>query len=105
MSSEPVLAHANFLAARVDVPEHVVHRPFPTETVVLNLQTGKYHGLNLVAGRMLEELERQETVGAAAQVIADEYGQPLEDVERDIRELCRDLAARSLISLDVGAGR
>ena len=105
MSAEPVLTPSDFLAARVDVPEHVVHRPFPTETVVLNLQTGKYHGLNPVAGRMLEELERHETVGAAAQVIADEYGQPQEDVERDIRELCRDLAQRGLISLDVGAGR
>jgi hypothetical protein len=101
----PALARSDLLAARVDVPANVVHRPFPTETVVLNLETGRYHGLNPVAGRMLEELGRQETVGAAARVISDEYGQPLEEVERDLCVLCEDLVRRGLISLDVGAGR
>jgi hypothetical protein len=103
--AEPALAPPDMLAARVDVPANVVHRPFPTETVVLNLETGRYHGLNPVAGRMLEELGRQETVGAAARVISDEYGQPLEDVERDLCVLCEDLVRRGLISLDIGAGR
>ena len=32
------------LSARI--PQHVVFRGFATETVVLNLETGKYHGLN-----------------------------------------------------------
>lgn len=102
---EPTLARATLLGARVDIPGHVVHRPFPTETVVLNLETGMYHGLNPIAGRMLDELERQETVEAAARVVADEYGQPCEDVERDLSELCRDLIRRGLISLDVDSGR
>jgi len=104
VSVEPTFASSNLLGVRVQVPEHVIHRPFPTETVVLNLQTGRYHGLNPVAGRMLEELERQETVGAAARVVADEYGQPLEEVQRDLCDLCRDLVRRDLISLEPGAG-
>jgi hypothetical protein len=91
------------LRARAAIPDHVVHRAFPTETVVLNLQTGRYHGLNPVAGRMLEELERQETVEAAAAIIADEYGQPSEEVERDVCQLCIDLARRGLVVIDVGA--
>jgi hypothetical protein len=102
---EPALARSNLLGARVDIPEHVVHRAFPAEVVVLNLETGRYHGLNPVAGRMLEELDRQETVEAAAHVIADEYGQPREEIERDVCKLCRDLFRRGLISLDVSAGR
>ena len=104
MSVEPTFASSNLLGVRVHIPNHVVHRPFPTETVVLNLQTGRYHGLNPVAGRMLEELERQVTVGAAARVVADEYGQPLEEVQRDLCDLCRDLVRRDLISLEPGAG-
>jgi DNA-binding CsgD family transcriptional regulator len=43
---------------RVRVPQHVVHRAFPARTVVLNLETGKYHGLNPTAGRMLTALEQ-----------------------------------------------
>jgi hypothetical protein len=91
------------LRAQVAIPDHVVHRAFPTETVVLNLQTGRYHGLNPVAGRMLEELEQQETVEAAAAAIADEYGQPQDDVERDLCQLCIDLSRRGLVVIDVAA--
>ncbi len=40
----------------IRIPHHVVFRHFVNETVVLNLQTGKYHGLNRTAGRMLHEL-------------------------------------------------
>jgi hypothetical protein len=91
------------LRAQVAIPDHVVHRAFPTETVVLNLQTGRYHGLNPVAGRMLEELERQETAEAAAAIIAEEYGQPLDDIERDLCQLCIDLSRRGLVVIDVPA--
>ena len=105
MSANPTIARPDLLRARVEVPEHVVHRAFPTETVVLNLQEGTYHGLNPVAGRMYEELERQETVGAAAGVVAEEYGQPPSEVERDLCDLCVDLARRGLITLDVDARR
>lgn len=104
MSAESSLAHPDLLDARVSIPNHVVHRAFPAETVILNLETGKYHGLNPVAGRIFEEFERQETVGAVAGVVADEYEQAREDVERDVCALCRDLVGRGLISLDAGAG-
>ena len=33
------------------VPEHVVYRTFVSETVVLNLQSGHYHGINTSGGR------------------------------------------------------
>src|SRR4051794_17401974 len=100
MATEPAAVQLGLLRARATIPNHVVHRAFPTETVILNLETGRYHGLNPVAGRMLEELEHHETVGAAAQVVADEYGQPPEEVGRDLCALCSDLADRGLISLD-----
>lgn len=90
------------LRARARLPEHVVHRSFAAETVVLNLQTGKYHGLNPTAGRMLEVLESVETVGDAARQVADEYGQPPEEVEQDLCNLCEDLRERGL--LDLGSG-
>lgn len=88
------------LASRVRLPEHVVHRGFAAETVVLNLQTGRYHGLNPTAGRMLEVLESEESVGRAAAEIASEYGQPLEEVEQDLCELCADLIERGLVEVD-----
>jgi hypothetical protein len=100
VSVEGSLSRPALLRARIQIPEHVVHRAFPTETVLLNLETGKYHGLNPVGGRIFEELERRGAVAAAAAVIADEYGQPREEVESDVCDLCVDLAERGLIVVD-----
>lgn len=94
---------AALLAAGVTVPQHVVYRSFPTETVVLNLQTGKYYGLNATAGRMLEELERAACVADSLGVLAQTYDQPGEVVERDVCELCRSLLERGLIEVDTGS--
>jgi hypothetical protein len=88
---------AELLDACVTIPHHVVHRPFPAETVVLNLETGQYHGLSAVRGRMLQELERHGTPRAAAAALAMECEHPIEDVERDVCALCAELAERGLI--------
>ncbi len=68
------LSDQQLLEARARLPQHVVHRSFVSETVVLNLRTGRYHGLNPTAGRMLEALEAASTVGDAVPVLAGEYG-------------------------------
>lgn len=101
MASEKPVRDPALLAASVRLPEHVVHRGFAAETVVLNLQTGKYHGLNPVAGRMLEVLEQVGSVQDAAHQLAAEYDQPLQTIEEDICALCTDLAERGLIETDV----
>jgi len=70
--------------SRITIPDHVVYRSFPSETVVLNLQTGKYHGLNATAGSMFEVLQRSSSVRDAAAAVAEEYAQPQAIVEQDM---------------------
>jgi hypothetical protein len=91
------------LSASVRVPQHVVHRVFPNETVVLNLQTGVYHGLNPTGARMLEELERASNVREAAAALAGEYGHPVEEVEADLCGFCTEMLDRGLIEMDDNA--
>jgi hypothetical protein len=100
---DDVSDQASLLNASVKVPRSVVYRSFPSETVVLNLETGKYHGLNASAGRMLDELERTVCVQDAANALAQSYAQPLEVIERDVCELCQALIERGLIEVDGGA--
>lgn len=89
--------------SRVSVPEQVVHRSFGEQTVLLNLATGQYHGLNATGRRIFELLvERNSTAGVAAQ-IASEYGIDVELVAADLEELCTALAERGLIELDADA--
>jgi hypothetical protein len=85
------------LPATVCVPRHVVYRDFVTETVVLNLNTGIYHGLNPTAGRMLRLLDELGDVGAVATRISNEYRRPRAQIAEDLETLCRDLLARNLI--------
>jgi hypothetical protein len=100
MGPDTVPSTTLLLTSRIRVPQHVVYRGFPSETVVLNLETGKYHGLNATAGSMLEALERALSVRDAAAAVAADYDQPPETVEQDMCELCSVLLARGLIELD-----
>jgi hypothetical protein len=85
--------------SRVRVPQHVVHREFPAQTVVLNQHTGRYHGLNATAGRMLTALEEAPNVAIAARIVAERYCMPRADVERDMCEFCAELLERGLLEL------
>lgn len=88
------------LASKMTLPQHVVYRSFPSETVVLNLHTGKYHGLNATAGQMLAELERAGCVRDAAVALAASYEQDQDVVEQDLCTLCQALLERGLIEAD-----
>jgi hypothetical protein len=87
----------SLLGARLHVPEHVVYRDFGEETVMLNLQTGMYHGLNQTAALMVSRLGESDTVAAAIDRLVDEIGQPREVIHRDVLGLCDALAERGLI--------
>jgi Coenzyme PQQ synthesis protein D (PqqD) len=95
IASQP--SNQELLSSRARLPQHVVHRSFVAETVVLNLRTGKYHGLNPTAGRMLQALETAPTVGGAASELADEYGLERERIQGDLLALTRGLLERGLI--------
>jgi hypothetical protein len=94
------MSDASLLAEGARIPDHVVYRAFVRETVVLNLQTGKYHGLNPTAGRMFELLDREATLQDAASRLADEYAVPAVQIEGDLCDLVRDLSERGLIELN-----
>jgi Coenzyme PQQ synthesis protein D (PqqD) len=93
------------LGAHIRVPDHVVYRTFVRETVVLNLATGRYHGINPTGGRILDLLADDATLGSAAQVLAEEYQRPLVDVERDVCTFCEELRERGLIEVSLNGSR
>src|SRR5438132_12404552 len=89
----------SILAATAKLPKHVVYRAFVYEAVVLNLDSGKYHGLNPVGGRMLELLDKTGSVGEVARRLATEFDRPQDEIDRDLSVFCADLAERGLIEL------
>ena len=87
------------LGAMARVPRHVVYRALVTETVILNLETGRYHGVNATGARVLDTLDREQSVRAAVERLAREYERPEEELARDVADFCRDLQERGLIEL------
>jgi Coenzyme PQQ synthesis protein D (PqqD) len=89
----------DLLDACLRLPEHVVHRSFVAETVLLNLQTGNYHGLNPVGGAMLDAVNHAASVRQAVEVVAEKYGEDPARVEADLLELCHSLLERGLMEV------
>lgn len=102
MTTDEALPLERMLQATVRLPQHVVFRAFPAETVVLNLESGKYHSLNPVAGRMLEVLDHATSFQQALLRLQEEFGDADPTVvEADLYEFCVDLAMRGLIEVKV----
>jgi hypothetical protein len=93
----------NLSTARARVPDHIVSRAFPSELVLLNLQTGHYHSLNPTAGRMFEALQA-EPLGVAAARLSGELGATRARVESDLVRLTLDLERRGLVEIEYPEG-
>lgn len=99
-SAMPTPSDSTPIPSAVRVPQHVVFRTFVNETVVLNLQTGIYHGLNITAGRMLDELERTCDFEATAEKLAATFEQPVDQIRSDLLAFCQDLDERGLVEIE-----
>lgn len=82
---------------RVRVPDHVVFREFPEQSVVLNLDRGHYHGLNRSGSMMFALLASGETVGAVAEAVCERYRLPPEQAQQDVSRLCATLLEQGLL--------
>lgn len=92
------------LTASVTIPEHVVRRDFGEESIVLNLRTGLYHGLNPTAAAMLDAVGDAARVGDAVERLAEAFGQPRERISADLVQLIGTLRERDLVEVDAAGG-
>ena len=82
------------------VPENVVYREFEAETLLLNLGTGRYHGLNATGARLLELLgETGGDVRLSIERLAGEHGVGPGEIEGELAEFCAALVERGLLEV------
>ncbi|MGH2448132.1 MAG: PqqD family peptide modification chaperone, partial [Chloroflexota bacterium] len=84
----------------VKVPRHIVYRSLANETVLLDLRTGTYYGLNETAGKMLSALEKQPDMDSVVTQLTRELDAPPERLRVDLRALITGLAAEGLLELE-----
>lgn len=102
MHAETLHASEPATAVTVRIPQHVVHRAFASETVVLNLATGKYYGVNPTGGRMLQILEHTPNIQDAAALLAEEFAVPLDQITHDLTQFCDELVKQGLLEISDG---
>ena len=84
-------------ADRFDVPADVMARPLGGETVILDLSSGTYFGLDRVGTRVWELLKEGKPLGDVCGTLLDEYEVSREQLEADVFDLARQLLERKLI--------
>jgi hypothetical protein len=94
-----ITTKSELLQAELRLSDNVVYRDFASETVVLNLQTGQYHGLNPTAGEMLAALDETGSIELAANRIAERHEVDLSRVQNDLCDLCERFMQRGLIAV------
>ena len=78
---------------------HQVSSDAGGETVILNLETGQYHGLESVGSRAWGLLAEGTTVARIHAVLCQEFDVDADTCRDDLMHLLRDLAERGLVEV------
>ena len=80
-------------------PSQVVIRPLDDESVLLNLDTETYFGLDEVGTRMLEALRSSGSMDAAVAQLLSEYDVDEATLRSDLQALLQRLVENGLVEL------
>jgi hypothetical protein len=86
------------LDTRLSIPPKVLSRLVGDETVLLDLESGTYFGLDGVGKRIWESVGEGLTLAEIAAVIASEYEVDEAQAQADAAEFALDLVGRGLLA-------
>lgn len=78
---------------------HVVARAVGEESVLLDLESGTYFGLDPVGARMWQLIESGKSLAQVCDIVFEEYDVTREVLEQDTLALAGDLLEKKIISL------
>ena len=84
---------------RVVVPADVLVRELDGESVILNLKSERYFGLDEVGTRIWAVLSTSESIQSAYEMLLSEYDVDGEQLRRDMQELVEQMVAHGLVEV------
>jgi hypothetical protein len=87
---------------RISVPASVMVREAGGESVILNLESGRYFGLNPMGARMVAVLSESESIQAASETLLREYDVDPGRLQQDLDNLIQQLLEHGLIEVSGG---
>lgn len=85
---------------RVAIPDDVLISNVQEESVILNLESERYFGLDSIGTRILTMLTTSESIEAAYEKLLQEYDVDGQVLREDLIALVEDLAAKGLIRVN-----
>jgi coenzyme PQQ synthesis protein D (PqqD) len=82
---------------RVRVADDVLISNLQEESVILNLDSERYYGLDNVGTRFLSVLDESESIEAAYEVLRDEYDVDAQSLRQDLLELIENLLNQGIL--------
>jgi hypothetical protein len=92
-------ANVTVFESNIRIPSNVLFHDLDGEAVLLNLQTGKYFGLDAIGTRIWSLIGELGALPAVYRKMLEEYDVDAERLKADLLALIDQLAARGLIQL------
>ena len=87
------------LSDKITIPTQVMARQVGQETVILDLASGTYFGLDPVGARIWQLMVEGKALAEVCESMLAEYEVTPEKIEFDVLALAQDLSAKQLISV------
>ena len=87
---------------RVTVPNEILISNLQDESVILNLNSESYFGLDNVGTRMLSVLSNSDSIEAAYESLAQEYDVDRQVLRDDLIVLVENLLQQGLVTIEHG---
>jgi len=85
---------------RVKIPDDVLISKLQEESVILNLDSERYYGLDDVGTRIMSVLTTSESIEVAYQTLLKEYDVDPQILRQDLLELVHNLHDQGLIQIN-----
>ncbi|MCH8744259.1 MAG: PqqD family protein [Chloroflexi bacterium] len=89
----------------VTIPQEVLFQDLGEETVLLNVATGKYHGLNGVGSRIWELIQESNPMEMVLATLLDEFEVSSKTLEDDLSQFLGVLQSKGLIEIHEADGQ
>jgi hypothetical protein len=81
------------------IPDRIASRTIGDETILLNLDSGTYFGLDAVGSRFLELLAQNSDIAVAYRTMLDEFDVAPEVLEADLIRLSDEMRSKGLVEI------
>ena len=81
------------------IPAQVMSRQVGDETVILDLSSGMYFGLDPVGARIWQLLNDGQSVDAVVTTLLGEYAVTVDQLRQDVNSLVSELVSRGLVQV------